>query len=254
MLDAKDKRVLSDLKMIVEALDLPMLVVGAGARLLVFDRRFNLVGRGTKDWDVAVRITDWESFQVLRDRMAQGDPPKFSAARIPHRFVHISTGTEVDIVPFGEIAGQSGQIRWADGNQMNVMGLEEALIHASTERLDDLELQVVDTPAFVVLKLFAWSDRQGATSKDLDDIAFVFEHYTDDDRVFEDLTAELASGEIEYLNAAIYLLGRTIREKFRDETRTELNAILEQLIQSSSRRSDILKQQFEVLQRGMMSK
>jgi hypothetical protein len=57
MLEAKDRQVLSDLKAVVDTLNLPMLIVGAGARLLVFDRQFNLVGHSTKDWTDA---TDWQ--------------------------------------------------------------------------------------------------------------------------------------------------------------------------------------------------
>jgi len=32
-----------------------MIIVGAGARLLIFDRKFG-EGRGTKDWDIAISI------------------------------------------------------------------------------------------------------------------------------------------------------------------------------------------------------
>lgn len=253
MLDPKDKRVLSDLKTIINSLNLPMLVVGAGARLLIFDRQFRITGRSTQDWDVAVSVTSWEDFQALSDRMTQGRAALFTATRIPHRFIHTATGTEVDIVPFGDVAGQNRQIEWADGNQMNVAGLEEALLHAVVETIDDLELQVIDTPAFIVLKLFAWGDRKAKTNKDLDDIAFIFSHYTDDDRVFEELTEELSSGEIEYLDAAIYLLAQDIRRIFRDETILELDEILNQLAEQMSEISESLKRQLEILRKGINS-
>ena len=45
MLEKKDKEALTDLKRIVERLNIPILMLGAGARLIVFDRRFNIEGR-----------------------------------------------------------------------------------------------------------------------------------------------------------------------------------------------------------------
>ncbi len=44
-MDSKEKQVLADLVNIVSALELPMILVGAGARLLIFDHKFG-EGRG----------------------------------------------------------------------------------------------------------------------------------------------------------------------------------------------------------------
>ncbi len=103
MLDKKDKEALTALKRIVERLNIPLLMVGAGARLLIFDRRFNIEGRTTKDWDFAVRLSSWESYLELSQIMSQEG---FRVTSVPHRFTHITTGIELDLVPFGEI-GQS---------------------------------------------------------------------------------------------------------------------------------------------------
>lgn len=252
MLEPKDKQVLRDIKAVVDSLELPMLVVGAGARLLIFDLEYNVQGRATRDWDVAIPVADWSDFQSLSDRMTQGISPCFRKTPTPHKFIHIATEIEVDIVPFGGIAEPDQQLEWPDGNQMNVVGLEEALFHASIETVDDLDLLVVDIPAFVALKLFAWGDRRERTSKDLDDIDFILKHYSNDERVYEELAEELADGEIEYLDAGIYLLGEDIREVFRDETIRQLNAILEQLVQDSDDDAfDSIKWRLKVLQKGI---
>lgn len=254
MLDSKDRKLLADLKAVVDALELPMLIIGAGARLLIFDKQYKVQGRSTKDWDVAISITSWSDFQVLSDRMTEGASPCFSKTRLPHKFIHIETQTEVDIVPFGVIAEPDQQIEWADGNQMNVMGLKEALLHASVEIIDDLELQIVDIPAFVVLKLFSWADRQERTNKDLQDIDFILENYSDDERVYEKLAEELANGEIEYLDAAIYLLGKDIQKVFQDETVSQLNAILERLVRDlDDDACDSSEWRLKVLQKGINS-
>ncbi|MBW4542375.1 MAG: nucleotidyl transferase AbiEii/AbiGii toxin family protein [Myxacorys chilensis ATA2-1-KO14] len=251
MLEPEDKKVLADLKEVIDSLELPMLIVGAGARLLVFDKQQNIQGRSTRDWDIAIPVTDWSDFQTVRDRMTQGVPPRFNATRITHKFIHIETNTEVDIVPFGAIGEPNQQIEWSDGNQMNVMGLEEALHSASTELIDDLEFQVVDTPAFVVLKLFAWSDRREKTTKDLSDIEFILKHYSDDERVYEELVEELSTGELEYQDAAIYLLGQDIRSIFRAETVHQIDLIVAQLLLKLDDASDFLAEKLQVLRQGL---
>ncbi|HAA33345.1 MAG TPA: hypothetical protein DCE56_43515 [Cyanobacteria bacterium UBA8553] len=253
MLSAQDKQVLTELKAIFDALNLPMLLVGAGARLIIFDNRYNIQGRSTKDWDVAIPIENWSDYQVLRDWLTQGDSPRFMTTENSHKFIHLETGIAVDIVPFGEIGEPDQQIEWPDsGNPMNVAGFAEALVHASVETIDDLEFQVVDTPALVVLKLFAWGDRGERTKKDLDDIDFILKNYSDDERVYAELIDEIANGDIEYLDAPIYLLGQDIRRIFRDETVSQLNSLLEQLVPDSEDDvDDSPEYRLIVLQRGI---
>lgn len=116
---------------------------------------------------------------------------------------------------------------------MNVAGFAEALQHASIETIDSLELQVINTPAFVALKLLTWGDRGEDTKKDLEDIDFILKNYSDDQRVSVELVEELSNGELEYLDAAIYLLGQDIHKIFRDTTLNQLNALLKKLIPNS---------------------
>jgi predicted nucleotidyltransferase len=234
MLSDQDKQVLTGLKAVFDALNIPMLLVGAGARLIIFDNRYKIQGRSTKDWDIAIPIGNWSDYRALRDRLTQGGSPCFRTTENSHTFIHLETGIAVDIVPFGKIGEPDQQIEWPDsGNPMNVAGFDEALQHASIQTIDDLELQVVDTPALVALKLIAWGDRRERTRKDLDDIDFILKNYSDDERVYEELIDELDNGDIEYIDAPIYLLGRDIRMIFRDETVSQLNSLLEQLLRNS---------------------
>ncbi|MDB9529377.1 hypothetical protein PN498_25525 [Oscillatoria sp. CS-180] len=231
MISSDEKQVLVDLIDLVGSLDLPMILVGAGARLLIFDRKFG-EGRGTKDWDIAISIDSWETYQRLCEYLTTGKPPRFKSTKNPHKFIHSETEIEVDIVPFGEISEPDQKIVWSDsGNSMNVSGFTEALLHAKTAVIDDLEIPVIDTPAFVVLKIFAWGDRGERTNKDLEDIEFVLLKYEDDERVYSELAGELADGTIEFLNASIYLLGRDIHKILQDKTLTELDSILNNLIE-----------------------
>lgn len=102
MIGSNEKQVLADLIDIVSSLDLPMILVGAGARLLIFDQKFG-EGRGTRDWDVAISIDDWGAYQQLSEYLTTGDSPRFRSTKNSHKFIHIATKIEVDIVPFGEI-------------------------------------------------------------------------------------------------------------------------------------------------------
>ncbi|MFN5767558.1 MAG: hypothetical protein ACK470_24900, partial [Pseudanabaena sp.] len=146
---------------------------------------------------------------------------------------HIETAIDVDIVPFGAIGEPDQEIIWTDsGNPMSVLGFEEALSHAITTNIDDLEIQVIDTPSFVVLKIFAWGDRGERTKKDLEDIEFILSKYEDDDeeRIFNELAAELSSGNVDFLDANIYLLGQDICRMLQNKTLIELNKLLEKMI------------------------
>lgn len=262
MIGSTEKQVLADLITIVSALDLPMILVGAGARLLIFDQKFG-EGRGTKDWDVAISIDSWEAYQKLCEYLIEGDAPRFQSTKNSHKFKHLETNIEVDIIPFGAIGEPDQQIVWSDsGNSMNVLGFMEALSSAKTISIDDLEIQVIDTPAFIVLKVFAWGDRGERTNKDLEDIEFILSKYEDDNRVYTELAEELADGVVDFLDANIYLLGQDIykilQEKTLNErnlkTLNELNLILGRLIESLGVNDPgSLGYRLQVLQTGISS-
>jgi predicted nucleotidyltransferase len=254
MINPQEKQVLADLVDVVNSLNLPMILVGAGARLLIFDQKFG-EGRSTKDWDVAISISSWDVYQELHTSLTTGDSPRFKPTKNLHKFIHIDTNIEVDIVPFGEIGEPDQEITWHDsGNSMNVSGFAEALLHPKTTVIDGLELQVVDTPAFIVLKVFAWGDRGERTNKDLEDIDFILSKYEDDQRVCDELLEELSTGIVDFLYASIYLLGQDIYEILQEKTLVEFESSLSRLIE----RQDFdefgsLGYRLKVLQKGILS-
>ena len=254
MIDSREKQVLADLIIIVKTLDLQMILVGAGARLIIFDQKFG-EGRGTKDWDVAISIDSWESYQTLCEALINSDNPSFQSIKTPHRFRHIETDIDVDIVPFGAIGEPDKQIVWADsGNPMSVLGFEEALSHSTATNIDGLEIQVIDIPSFIVLKVFAWGDRGESTNKDLEDIEFILSKYEDDDRVYNELVEELSSGYVEFLDANIYLLGQDIYRMLQDKTLIELNKLLGKMIKKFDYAEDrSFGYMLKVLQKGINS-
>jgi predicted nucleotidyltransferase len=255
MIDPNEKQVLADLVAIMDTLDLPMMVVGAGARLLIFDQRFG-AGRGTKDWDVAISIDSWTVYETLRTTLIQSNSntPCFKSTSSDHKFIHVATNIEVDIVPFGAIGAPDQQIIWPDsGNPMNVWGFAEALDQAKTISIDDLELQVVDIPAFLVLKIFAWGDRGDRTNKDLEDLELVLSKYEDDDRIYDELSTELSDGTVDFLDAHIYLLGQDIHQILRPSTLYELNILLPKLMNKLGDQPRTLGYRLSILAAGINS-
>ncbi|ODG97440.1 hypothetical protein A4S05_13570 [Nostoc sp. KVJ20] len=253
MIESNEKQVLSDLVNIFSALNMPMIVVGAGARLLIFDQQFG-EGRGTKDWDIAISIDSWKDYQQIREALINGDSPCFEDTRNPHNFIHIKTSIEVDIVPFGEIGEPDQKIVWSEtGNSMNVLGFTEAMLSAKHITIDDFEIQVIDIPAFIVLKIFAWGDRGERTNKDLEDIDFILSKYEDDDRVYNELAEKLADGVIELLDANIYLLGQDIYKILQSKTLLELNLLLNKLLDKFDDEPESLGYKLEILKKGISS-
>jgi predicted nucleotidyltransferase len=232
MLSSPEKAALADIYDRIKALGVPLLMIGAGARLLVCDQRYNVVGRSTTDWDFAVKIATWAGYQTLCAELTQGDAPTFSATRIPHRFIHRATGTELDIVPFGPIGEPDQEITWPDGNQMSVLGLEESLIHAEDVLIDNIPIKVVTAPALIVLKLIAWSERR--VLKDLEDAAFILQHHQDD-QIYDRLAGELAEGRIDFEVAANFLLGQDIQAIFTPQTLAKAVIVLRSIVDNPDR-------------------
>lgn len=235
MLEINDKLrlVLSDIKNISNLLKFDILVVGAGARILVFDTQYNIEGRATKDLDFAVKVNDWNNFESFSVQMTQGNNARFKRTRVEHKFIHISTNLEIDIVPFGAIAQPSQILEWSDGNQMSLLGLNEAFSTAKIINIDGLELKVVNPYALLVLKLIAWNDRQEI--KDLEDINFILKNYSDDERILVELLNEITQEVIEYQDGGIFLLGQDIRRTFNETIISKLQQILQRILQNQDR-------------------
>ncbi|WP_202804450.1 hypothetical protein [Baaleninema simplex] len=254
IINPQDKQVLSDLLNIANYLDIPIILVGAGARILIFDRQFG-DGRGTTDWDVGISIDSWQSYTRLHETLTQGNAPRFRATSTLHKIVHIETNIEVDIIPFGDIAQPDGKIIWSDSeNSMNVLGFTEARVNSEITRIENLEIPILTLPAFVTLKIFAWGDRGERTQKDLEDIEFIFAKYEDDERVYNELYDELANETLDFLDANIYLLGRDISRLLQSTTLTELKLVLDRLLESLQNRDSLsLYERVTILKRGILS-
>lgn len=231
-IDQATREMLADLKEIVDRLELPILLIGARARVLIFDSQYS-EGRKTTDWDLAIKMDDWSRYQSLISEMTQIETARFETTRVQHKFIHRSTRIEVDIVPFGTISDEQQEITWSDGNQMSVLGLQEAFLTAHVEKIDGIEIRVLSIPAIVGLKILAWHERQ--ETKDLLDIAHILGNYTDEQRIEAALSSEIEQGQLNYENASCALIGQDIKTIFQNATLSKICEYLSQLIEQQNR-------------------
>ena len=231
-LDLETKKFLTDFKSIIDSLEVPMLLIGAQARILIFDSQYQVQGRATKDWDVAVQLDNWERYNLLISIMTTGQNPLFKKTKVIHKFIHIETELEVDVIPFGDISKPKEEINWPDGNQMNILGLEEAFVNTEIITIEKLEIRVADIDAFIVLKLLAWNDRR--ENKDLKDIIIVLlksPNEEDEQRVYDEFIDEIIEGRFEVDEAAIIFIGRNIQNKFKSETINKIKQIVKIILE-----------------------
>lgn len=175
--------------------NIPILLVGAIARILSFNQAFGVpVHRTTNDCDFAVQVASWNAFRALCDRLTQhaGITPLTH-----HRFRHQASQVLIDLIPFGGVE-KDGRIQWPnDGKIMTIHGFDEAFEHAAELTLDKgLSLRVVTPALLVALKFFAFSDRGDTDDRDLRDIWEILRHFPATGReheLFESPLADLVS-------------------------------------------------------------
>jgi predicted nucleotidyltransferase len=149
-----------------------------------------------------------------------------------HRFIHTS-GTAVDLVPFGNIEEPEGTIEWPDSHAiMTVIGFREADEHATRVQIaPGVQARVVTIPTLVMLKLVAHQDRR--KTDDLADVLFILENYSRyelEDRIFDELADQLASGALPFDQAGAFLLGRDMAAQCSPSNLPKVAAILNDLL------------------------
>lgn len=168
---------------------LPFYVIGATARDIIMRQLLDQESsRHTQDLDIAIAIPDWDKFEEISLEIAQLKDFKKSSNQ-KQRF-HFRKDYELDIVPFGTVAKDDGNIYWPPEEEfrMSVKGFDEALKDFMTIRIDDeFEIRIASLSGLFLLKLNAWIDRNISTSKDAEDLCYIIGNYYD---VFEEYNIE----------------------------------------------------------------
>jgi predicted nucleotidyltransferase len=210
------------------------MLVGATARIILIEHVFGLpTGRATKDVDFAFAMDTWEQFDTLKQHLV--DVYGFSAdnrvlQKLYYRTDGAAYGIPVDLVPFGPLGGERGEIAWPPEMAvvMNVAGFADALKSAvEVEIAPGTHIAIASLPAIAVLKLFAWLDRRRDTPKDAADLTALLHLYfeIDPERVYT-IPEVLESVGYDIELGGAWLLGNDARKLALAATTEKLTALL----------------------------
>lgn len=197
-------------------LGIPYFLVGAKARDILMHHVYGAnVQRATEDYDFAIEIKDWATFEKFKAKLIENG---FKEERQAQRV--IKGVVKIDLIPFGPIAGDGVQIDWPpDGSfTMNVVGFDEALKWREYFRIRNeplLDVPVVSTTGLTLLKLLAWTDRVAdKRRKDALDLKYIFSNYESDpkilDQVYQD-EKSLEQYDWDPALASVHILGKNVR-------------------------------------------
>ena len=170
----------------VSSLGLKLYVVGATARDLMMKLLDEYPSkRKTRDLDVAIALSDWSQFenlsQILQKNYFRKDPAnqKFYYEGKKH-----DNDYEVDVVPFGDIAGEDETLLWPPEyeKEMSVKCFTEVMNKSMPITIDKLfNINIATLAGQFLIKLDAWNDRHTAEydSKDADDMFLILSRYHD---------------------------------------------------------------------------
>lgn len=194
-------------------------LIGAQARDIWYSRD-NKVSRQTKDVDFAVQVGSADQYSALRSYLKENNAYRETKSS---SFVMLTPeGTEVDILPFGELEIDNSVILAGEGlHNIKVNGFLE-VYQSGTEEVTmstGHQFKIATLPAIVMLKLIAYDDRPEARMKDSLDIASIIEHYFDlqanhiydfHSDIFVDGALNLEESKLDEISAIV--IGREVRK------------------------------------------
>jgi predicted nucleotidyltransferase len=231
-LDSSDIEVLQLLAEVCRQRSVDWMLVGALARDVHLLSAGVPPGRATSDVDVAVIVRSWAAFDELKTALVEtGQFVKMTMAQ-RLRGKGALDGRQLDIVPFGDgIKDEDSMIRWPPDAAivMSVAGFDETFESSITCTLDGLEVRVASAAGLGILKLIAWRDRRGETSKDAVDFEKLlrsYEYIVGPDRLYGPDFETLERSGFEPCPAAAWLLGSDMRTIASPSTLTALRATM----------------------------
>ena len=207
---------------------------GAFARDLWLWHAYGIeTGRATADLDVAVQCESWEHFDRISELLLT-EAFRRTDEKVRHRFRHRG-GTEIDLVPFGELERADRTIAWPpeEDRAMRLLGFREALDSAVIFQLPEgVVVPVISLESLAALKLFAWQERRIlAPRKDAADLDVILRNYAEvgnRERMFEEIPGLAAREDFDLERAGAELLGRDLARSVGRELIAALRLLLEQ--------------------------
>lgn len=190
-------------------------VIGATARDIIFSNLHGLVPeRKTADLDIAIAISDWSQFQSIEENLPKKEGFEKSKEQ-KQRFIYNGIYV-VDIVPFGDVAEDDGNIYWPPDETiaMSVWGFPEMADSTISVEIDrEFFIKIASLPGLFILKLVAWKDRHLSGSKDAYDMALLLTNYLDinTERAVEGHYDLYETDEFDQVIAGAQLLARDVK-------------------------------------------
>lgn len=216
-------KVLSVFSNAAEQLGVPWLVIGATARVMLFEKVYGLpAGLATQDIDFAVQVGDWNRYQELREIILSNDSIETGRPAI-HRF-KLDEDMIFDLVPYGGVENDEKQIAWPpDGDVvMPVRGFAGANENAVYVEVNEkILVPVVSPQGLFALKLFAWKERHidhpGRDAKDLGYIIRHIESLYPPDMLHTQYINAIDTADYVINNAGHYQLGCDVQDLLTEE-------------------------------------
>lgn len=210
-------------------LNIPFFVVGGAARDFIMQDGYDIrTPRVTHDIDIGISVSSWDEFSGLIERLLSVE--NFQRTDIEHKYKS-PTQIEVDILPFGAIAGLGRKILWRqDNREMNMAGFDEAFSAAVTVTIASsphLAVKIVSLAGLAFLKLLSWNDNPIERDRDAKDFKTIMDHYLDTQSIDDVYSVHhdiAESGDYDLISARV--LGRDIQTISRPEVYSHLVEIL----------------------------
>ena len=217
---------------VAESLKAPFFVVGAIARDIILTQGYGIeTGRATQDFDLAVKVSDWNGYEQLREGLIASG--KFIHDRKQAQRLIYKNKYPIDIIPFGAISGPDSLLSWPPEHDtiIDTHGFTEAYNNSITVRIQEepiIDIQFVSLPGLAILKLISWNDNQLRRRKDAHDLLLIMRTYLDAgnlERLYDE-EMDLVEGDFDYVRAGSRLLGRDIAKILSPDIREIIVNIL----------------------------
>lgn len=253
-------------------IEIDFLLIGATAREILLSHVHGLApGRVTSDIDFAVPVENWDEFHESRQTLVDSASSITPSDKL-YKFNYKTSESgeySIDIIPFGGVTDDSDQLQWPPDGElvMNMAGYPEVMQAAVRVEIEEgLSVKIASLAGLAILKLLAWQDRRGQTTKDAEDLVIIIDafHKTEgEDRPWESLYEDV----FERLgwnpdDMWAWLLGHDMRVIASDQTQGQLVKLLsdynqqEQLIrhmQKATQSEDRLRHLISLILDGLQS-
>lgn len=218
------KDLLKDLSSFFGSINVDFYVIGATSRDIILSNLHDLVPeRKTDDLDIAIAISDWNQFRSIEENLPKIEGFEKSK-ELKQRFIYNGIYV-VDIVPFGDVAEDDGNIYWPPDETiaMSVWGFPEMADSTINVEIDgEVSIKIASLPGLFILKLVAWRDRHLVGSKDAYDMALLMKNYLDIniERAVEEHYDLYETDEFDQVIAGAQLMARDVKLLMRNNEKT----------------------------------